>query len=298
MRREFCREIVAVVATLVTCLNNLRHYSSHPAVADSTANFLTEYMDYSGRVNSKKGSGGVAGTAETNVHVKRRIRELLATNVLDLDSDPYVFRSHLGSLECRLCLTVHKNEALYISHLGGRKHQRNLEARRVLDEKRLNLNTLSERAALVVSINNTPKRSWDSTGQPAFTITKVRDPETLRLGLSMKFAYPKAVTEPIFRIMSYYELSSRAQKQCRQYMERKTGMETEITDKECARSQYLVVSAEPYENVCLVIPNTREIDFPPQRLSTNHAMSPSYWWFWDQDSKDFFLQFLYKDEAT
>lgn len=75
-------------------------------------------MDYSNRVNSKKGAGGIASAEDQNVHSKKRVQELLATHILDIDNDPYVFRNHLGILECRLCLTTHNNESSYISHLG------------------------------------------------------------------------------------------------------------------------------------------------------------------------------------
>ena len=92
-------------------------------------------MDYSDRVNSKKGAGGIADSQEANVQTRRRIKELLTTQVLDLDNDPYVFRNHLGVLECRLCSTTHVSESSYISHLGGKKHQLKLEKRRRLDAK-------------------------------------------------------------------------------------------------------------------------------------------------------------------
>ena len=94
-------------------------------------------MDYSERVNSKKGAGGIASKEDTNVYTKQRIKDLLSTHVLDLDNDPYVFRNHLGLLECKLCLTTHINESSYISHLGGKKHMLNLERRRLLDENKI-----------------------------------------------------------------------------------------------------------------------------------------------------------------
>lgn len=252
-------------------------------------------MSYSGRVNSKKGSGGVAGTSETNVQVKRRVKDLLATQVLDLNNDPYVVRTHSGSLECRLCLTHHTNESLYISHLGGRKHQRSLDIRRRLDEKELKTRSVSQLGALVVSINNTPKREWTSIGKPQWTLTKIRDPETLKLGLSLKLKCPKALAEPLFRIMSFYELSSKCQRQCRQYLDHQSGSELGIGEKECAQRQYLVISAEPYENVCFAIPNQQEIDMPLQNTLASQEMNSSYWWLWDRDAGEYFLQFLFKN---
>lgn len=234
-------------------------------------------MDYSGRVNAKKGGGGVAGKEETNIHTRNRIKELLATQVLDLDNDPYVFRNHLGLLECKLCLTTHVSESSYISHLGGRKHQMNLEKRRVLDEKYANSNN-QPRATTVLSINNIPKRRWDKIGKPEYKLTKVRHPESLQVGILLNVKYPKiAVDEPFFRFMSYYELSTKNQ----------TALKTDDSDPDT--NQYLVVSAEPYQNICFTLPN-KEID-KPQDVT---QMSETYWWHWDNDTKEFFLQFMYK----
>lgn len=247
-------------------------------------------MDYSNRVNSKKGSGGVADVQETKVHTRRRLKELLTTQVLDLDSDPYVFRNHLGLLECRLCLTTHVSESSYISHIGGRKHQMNLEKRQILDEKysknQQGINSTNN--ASVISINNTPKRSWTKIGRPAFKVTKIRNTETLQMGLLINAKYPNATAEePFFRIMSYYELSTKNQNVALSYVHK------EAQDKEDADPnnwQYLVITAEPYENICFAIPNNKEIDKP----AVLGQMSDTFWWYWDEDTKDFFLQFLYK----
>ncbi len=43
-------------------------------------------------------------------------------------------RNHLGSYECKLCLTLHNNEGSYLAHTQGKKHQANL-ARRAAKEK-------------------------------------------------------------------------------------------------------------------------------------------------------------------
>ncbi|KAI5331889.1 hypothetical protein L3X38_022015 [Prunus dulcis] len=40
--------------------------------------------------------------------------------------DPYFMRNHLGSYECKLCLTLHKNEGNYLAHTQGKSHQTNL----------------------------------------------------------------------------------------------------------------------------------------------------------------------------
>lgn len=224
-------------------------------------------MDYLGRVNSKKGGGGVADFAETNAHTKRRINELLSTHVLDIDADPYVFRNHLGMLECRLCTTTHANDASYVSHLSGRKHQLNLEKRRRLDLKS------TAATAPHNSISTVPKRRWAAVGRPAYKMAKTRDPKSARLGILVTLLCPKAEEEPLFRLMSYYELSPAKQR---------------AVKHDPAKFLYLVVSAEPYENIALAIPN-RPVEKPDM-----DQMSDDYWWHWDTDTREFIVQLTFK----
>lgn len=246
-------------------------------------------MDYSDRVNSKKGSGGVADASQTNIHTKRRIKELLTSQVLDLDNDPYVSRSHLG-LECRLCLTVHANESSYISHLGGRKHALNLERRRIMDDRynRQGGSTTSN----VVSINSGDKRTWNKIGRPAYKVTKIRDTGTLQMGMLVQVQFPRiGVAEPFFRFMSYFELSSKNQNVSKSFLHRvKLDYEDE-DDIDPSKWLYLVISGEPYENIAIAIPALKEINKPD-----TEEMSRSYWWFWDEDSREFFLQVLFKNK--
>lgn len=249
-------------------------------------------MDYSERVNSKKGAGGIADTAEANLHTKRRIKELLTSQVLDLENDPYVFRNHVGVLECRLCLTTHTNEASYISHLGGRKHALNLEKRRILDEKQ---NRQSKGESNVVSINNIPKRSWKSIGQPIFKTTKIRDQDLLQMGLLVQVQLPRiTVKEPFFRLMSGFELSEKNQNISRSFLQKHKSDYEDEEDVKPLHWQYLVISAEPYDNITIAIPAKQEIDKQPG----TEQMSKSYWWFWDEDSKEFFVQFLFKSNPA
>ena len=35
--------------------------------------------------------------------------------------DPYFMRNHLGTYECKLCLTLHNNEASYLAHTQASK---------------------------------------------------------------------------------------------------------------------------------------------------------------------------------
>lgn len=246
---------------------------------------ISSKMDYSDRVNSKKGAGGLADQQEANVHRRKRVKELLTESILNLDNDPYVFKNHLGILECKLCLTTHVNETSYLSHIGGKKHQLNLEKRRLLDEKS---QKVPKNLKNIVSISNIPKRKWTKIGKPQYKVTKIRDVTNYQMGLLVNVKYPKIVLEiePLFRFQNYYELSPKNQNMIVSYIDHNY---PEDKDHDLETYQYLVISAEPYENICLIIPGDKQID------RIGDKMSDTYWWYWDKDIKEFYLQFLYKE---
>ena len=91
-------------------------------------------MDFQHRAGGKTGGGGQASWSESNRDRRERLRQL-ALETIDLQKDPYFMRNHLGSYECKLCLTLHNNEGSYLAHTQGKKHQANL-ARRAAKEAR------------------------------------------------------------------------------------------------------------------------------------------------------------------
>ncbi|KAA3670369.1 splicing factor 3A subunit 2 [Paragonimus westermani] len=76
-------------------------------------------MDFQHRVGGKTGSGGVASDSEANRDRRERLRQL-ALDTIDLNKDPYFMKNHLGTYECKLCLTLHNNEGSYLAHTQGR----------------------------------------------------------------------------------------------------------------------------------------------------------------------------------
>lgn len=57
----------------------------------------------------------MASAQMAGVDRKERLRQL-ALETIDLSKDPYFMRNHVGTFECKLCLTLHNNEgklALY-----------------------------------------------------------------------------------------------------------------------------------------------------------------------------------------
>src|SRR4051812_28338742 len=135
-------------------------------------------MDYQNRAGSKFGGGGVASQSATNADRRERLRKL-ALETIDLDKDPYFFKNHVGSFECRLCLTVHQNDGSYLAHTQGRKHQTNL-ARRAAKEQREGRKDESNQQGLLAGV--VPKKNVIKIGRPGYRITKVRDPNPRQNG--------------------------------------------------------------------------------------------------------------------
>jgi splicing factor 3A subunit 2 len=66
-------------------------------------------IDFQHREGGKTGSGGQLGEAQAALERKERLRKL-ALETIDITKDPYFMRNHLGTFECKLCLTLHPNE--------------------------------------------------------------------------------------------------------------------------------------------------------------------------------------------
>ena len=86
--------------------------------------FAMSFMD-AREHGSKVGSAGVASAQNEAIDRRERLRRL-ALETIDLAKDPYFMRNHVGSYECKLCLTVHGNEGNYLAHTQGKRHQQNL----------------------------------------------------------------------------------------------------------------------------------------------------------------------------
>jgi splicing factor 3A subunit 2 len=208
---------------------------------------------------AKAGSGGVASDTQAKVDRRERLRQL-ALQTVDLQKDPYFMKNHLGSYECKLCLTLHNNEGNYLAHTQGKRHQQNL-ARRAAKEARDNpVLPQANRSAIK------PKKSV-KIGRPGYRVTKQLDPETQQRSLRFEIDYPEIERDlqPRHRFMSSFE------------------QKVEPPDRDW---QYLLFAAEPYETIAFKIPN-HEIDKDPAKFQTT----------WDTESKAFALQLYFKSDA-
>uniref|UniRef100_A0A7S4EWH5 Matrin-type domain-containing protein n=1 Tax=Chrysotila carterae TaxID=13221 RepID=A0A7S4EWH5_CHRCT len=205
---------------------------------------------------ARAGGGGVASDIQQKVDRRERLRQL-ALQTVDLQKDPYFMKNHLGSYECKLCLTLHNNEGNYLAHTQGKRHQQNL-ARRAAKEARDNP-TLPQANKRSIKPRKTVK-----IGKPGYRVTKQMDPETSQRSLLFEIDYPEIeeALQPRHRFMSAYE------------------QRVEAPEKDW---QYLLFAAEPYETVGFKIPN-QEIDKNPSKFFTS----------WDAENKVFTLQLYFR----
>lgn len=212
---------------------------------------------------AKTGGGGVSSKEHEDLQRKERLRQL-AMDTVDLKNDPYFMRNHLGSYECKLCLTLHGNEGNYLAHTQGRRHQGNLKRRAALELKK---EAARPRAPITATTRNVMRRRL-KIGLPGYKITKQRDPLTKQLCLLIEIRYPE-ITEglqPRHRFMSAFE--QRVEKPDRRY-------------------QYLLFAAEPYETVAFKIPNL-SIDKSEGKLYTH----------WDRESLTFDMQLYFEKRPS
>lgn len=224
---------------------------------ESLAAFLPKKMDFQNRAGSKPGSGGVASASESNVARRERLR-LLAMETIDLAKDPYFMKNHLGSYECKLCLTLHPNEGSYLAHTQGKKHQANLGRRAAKEAK--------ESGIVAPQPNVAPKRNIIKIGRPGYKVIKIKDPVTRQMGMLYRIHYPQIAinARPMHRFMSAFEQKVDPMPPNRIY-------------------QYLLFAAEPYETIGFKI-NNYELD----------QHESKYWSYWDPDSKVYFVQIMFK----
>jgi len=81
-------------------------------------------------LDREHGSGGVVSQVITNADRRERLRKL-ALETIDLSKDIWVKyeRDPLPAIECKLCLTLHKNHDNLHAHTKGRRNQLNLARR-------------------------------------------------------------------------------------------------------------------------------------------------------------------------
>ena len=215
--------------------------------------------DRQNRVGSKFGGGGVSSSQNAERDRKDRLKRL-ALESIDLAKDPYLIRNHLGTYECKLCLTLHTNEANYLAHTQGKKHQQGLGRRAFLEIKK------AERDAPFLlpasKLPTAPPQKRVKIGRPAYQVFKSRDDATQQRCLSFEVLYPRTQQQPRHRFMSAFE--------------------QKVDIPANRKYQYLLLAAEPYETIAFKIPN-EAIDKGEGKFVTH----------WSAEDKRFTLTLLF-----
>eukprot|EP01041_Mallomonas_annulata_P009974 gene9974-20736_t len=155
-------------------------------------------IDFQHREGSKIGSGGQLSEQQAAIERRERLRKL-ALETIDLAKDPYFMRNHLGSFECKLCLTLHNNEGNYLAHTQGKRHQSNLARRAAMEAKNAPAKPLAPK--------DVSQKSTIKIGRPGYKVTKSRDLQTRQKSLTFEVDYPEGEggIQPRHRFMSAYE---------------------------------------------------------------------------------------------
>ena len=155
-------------------------------------------IDFQHREGSKIGSGGQLSGDQSAVERKERLRKL-ALETIDITKDPYFMKNHLGSFECKLCLTIHINEGNYLAHTQGKRHQYNLGRRAAMDAKNAAPRPMVEKTI--------EKKNIIRIGRPGYKVTKSRDLYSRQRCLTFEVDFPEVEegSQPRHRFMSSYE---------------------------------------------------------------------------------------------
>eukprot|EP00002_Diphylleia_rotans_P034750 TRINITY_DN7496_c0_g1_i1.p1 TRINITY_DN7496_c0_g1~~TRINITY_DN7496_c0_g1_i1.p1 ORF type:complete len:233 (+),score=55.09 TRINITY_DN7496_c0_g1_i1:50-748(+) len=211
---------------------------------------------------AKTGGGGVASGQNANIDRRERLRRL-ALETIDLNKDPYFMRNHLGSYECRLCLTLHNNEGNYLAHTQGKRHQTNLARRAAKDAQ-----TNPSQPAPLRRTNIKKRDASERIGKPGYRVIKQYDPESKQNCLLFRIEYPEISEgiQPRHRIVNPYEQN---------------------VEPANPNYQYVVFAADPYETIAFKIPK-RKIDSSEGKFYTD----------WDLLTKTFTLQLYFLESVS
>ena len=230
---------------------------------------------------NKIGTGAYASISMINLERRDRLRKI-AAETTDLMKDPYFYRNHMGIYECKLCLTIHNNEGSYLAHTQSKKHQTNLNKRKVIEAKH-NLFVQEMKNEQKVKQEEL-KIKYVKIGRPAYRIGKERDFMSHKRKIKFEIEYPliKSDITPQFRIMSELEVNTQKNKS-NNFEENNKNNEINEEKKEENKYHYVVFAAEPYENIAVKIPNM-PVDYNPEK----------HFSYWDESKKIFYLTLNYK----
>jgi splicing factor 3A subunit 2 len=177
-------------------------------------------------------------------------------------------KNHLGTYECKLCMTLHTTEGNYLAHTQGKKHTAGLARRAALDARNapsLPLPLPGGQYGGGGSKQGEERRTV-KIGRPGYSVSKSIESGSDQKCITFTIDYSQALegTQPRHRFMSAFE-------------QRK-----ESPDKDF---QFLLFACEPYETIGFKIPN-KQIDKGEGRFVSN----------WVKAEKKFMLTLFFEKE--
>jgi splicing factor 3A subunit 2 len=199
-----------------------------------------------------------------NIERRERLRQL-ALETIDLQKDPYFMKNHLGTYECKLCLTLHSNEGSYLAHTQGKKHQQNL-ARRAAKLAQQHGGVAAPALALIG--RKAAAQKLPRIGLPEHYAFKIRHPVGGQPGLLFVLKYPRieAGLQPRTRFMSALE---------------------QKVEPANLKYQYVLFAAEPYNTLAFKVPS-HPVDKGDGMVLSN----------WNADTKTFVFQFHFEKKES
>jgi len=209
------------------------------------------YRDYGART----GSGGMQSEEYEKLTRRDRLKKIALEHV-DLSKDPYIMKNHLGSYECRLCLTLHTTVGNYLVHTQGKRHQTNLKHRLAKEAADKGLDD-AKQTKITQQLEMRKEKLWKmkqnkiKIGKPGFDVIKSRHPVTKQRCLTFQIYYPD-ITQSTTTAISSIRQRKREYRPKYRFM---SAYEQKVDFPQDPAWQYLLFHADPYETIAFKIPN-------------------------------------------
>lgn len=217
------------------------------------SNYLNSirYRDY----GAKTGSGGMQSEEYEKITRRERLKKLALEHV-DLSKDPYIMKNHIGSYECRLCLTLHTTVGNYLVHTQGKRHQTNLKYRIAKESADRNGGD-EQQSKINQQLEQKKEKLWKmkqnkiKIGKPGFDVTKSRHPLTKQRCLTFQIYYPDIKAPNASNSSTIRQRKAREYKPKFRFM---SAYEQKIDFPQDPAWQYILFHADPYETISFKIP--------------------------------------------
>ncbi|SSD59495.1 uncharacterized protein SCODWIG_01256 [Saccharomycodes ludwigii] len=282
-------------------------------------------MDYSNRIGSKKGGGGMASSSIQNLQTKKQVDDLLIGERIpfiteyqadhnndeqlqqqdtELDrKNPYIYKNRSGKLVCKLCNTMHMSWTSVERHLKGKKHGLSLLIRSKNSgnkgnhaNKELSREEKKEQkltAKLENIRNNEINIKREPLNEKDWNLVYVKnDQGDLGVLIKVNYGVNQGIwndnTPPFIRLVDKVEIEQNHE-------------DNENCNKDIDQN-YLVISFPPFENIAVGIPSKLKLKYNNYNNDTRNDGALKIFiddlnnqcCYWDRDNGQFFVQVFFQ----